>query len=408
MGSIAEKWEVLSGSTNWEGLINPLDIDLRNYLIHYGEMTQATHDAFNADSASKFAGTCRFSEPNLFAKVGLEKGKPYKYEVTKYFYATSSYTLPGPFIVKSTPNDAWSRESNWMGYVAVATDQGKAALGRRDIIVCWRGTVRPSEWVNDFEFSLVPATKIFGNGANNNNVPQVHRGFYFIYTSENPNSAFNATSARDQILSEMKRLVELYKDEEVSITVCGHSLGAALATLNAIDIVTNGINRTSAGKAFPVTGFAYASPKTGDHNFKNAYNNATPNLHLLRVRNEPDIVPDVPPATPFGGYKDVGVELRINVTKSGYVKPVSGVWNWHNLEGYLHGIAGTKGVGVLDGFEMVVDRDISLVNKSQDYLREEYCVPGNWWIEKNKGMVQKDDGSWELMGIEEDYIPLPP
>nr|GMD06792.1 phospholipase A1-IIgamma-like [Ipomoea batatas] len=309
MGSIAEKWEVLSGSTNWEGLINPLDIDLRNYLIHYGEMTQATHDAFNAESASKFAGTCRFSEPNLFAKVGLEKGKPYKYEVTKYFYATSSYTLPDPFIVKSTPNDAWSRESNWMG------------------------------------------------------------GFYFIYTSENPNSAFNATSARDQILSEMKRLVELYKDEEVSITICGHSLGAALATLNAIDIVTNGINKTSAGKEFPT--------------------------FLPRLRSA---------AT----YKDVGVELRINVTKSGYVKPVSGVWNWHNLEGYLHGIAGTKGVGVLDGFEMVVDRDISLVNKSQDYLREEYCVPGNWWIEKNKGMVQKDDGSWELMGIEEGYIPIPP
>ncbi|XP_019170223.1 PREDICTED: phospholipase A1-II 1-like [Ipomoea nil] len=406
MGSIADKWEVLSGSTNWEGLLNPLHIDLRKYLIHYGEMTQATRDAFNAEPASKFAGNCRFSEANLFAKVGLQKGNPYKYEVTKYFYATSSYALPDVFIVKSTPNDAWGRESNWMGYVAVATDEGKAALGRRDIIVCWRGTVRPSEWVNDFEFSLVPATKIFGNGANN--IPQVHRGFYFIYTSENPNSAFNATSARDQILSEMKRLVELYKDEEVSITVCGHSLGAALATLNAIDIVTNGINTTSDGKAFPVTGFIYASPKTGDRNFKNAYNAATPNLHLLRVRNEPDIIADVPPATPFGGYRDVGVELRINVTKSGYVKPVSGVWNWHNLEGYLHGIAGTKGVGVLDGFELVVDRDISLVNKSQDYLKQEYCVPGNWWIEKNRGMVQKDDGSWELMDIEEDYIPLPP
>ncbi|CAH9081221.1 unnamed protein product [Cuscuta epithymum] len=400
--SIAEKWEVLSGSKKWEGLLNPLDLDLRKYLIHYGEMTQVTYDTFNADLFSKFCGSSRYSEATLFSKVGLEKSSPYKYEVVKYIYATSSYTVPDAFLIKPIPLGAWSRESNWMGYVAVATDEGKAALGRRDIIVCWRGTIRALEWVNDLEIIMLPAPKIFQTGGT---LANVHRGFYSIYTSANPDSAFNVKSARDQVIDEVKRLVEQFKEEEVSITVCGHSLGAAIATLNATDIAYDGINKTTDGKSFPVTAFVYACPRTGDHFFKKVFD-STPNLHLLRIRNIPDVVPQVPPATPLVGYADVGEELTINVTKSKYVKPIGELESWHLLEPYLHGIAGTQGVGLLDGFELVVKRDIALVNKQLDYLREEYCIPGSWWIEKNRGIVQKDDGTWIVLENEEGYIPV--
>ncbi|KAL0323251.1 UNVERIFIED_CONTAM: Phospholipase A1-IIgamma [Sesamum angustifolium] len=141
---------------------------------------------------------------------------------------------------------------------------------------------------------------------------------------------FNKTSARNQVLTEVRRLVEEYKNEEISITVTGHSLGAAVSTLNAIDLVVNGYNRPRdmPDKACPVTAFLFASPRVGDYKFRTQ---------------------------------------------------------------------GSRG-----GFKLEVNRDIALVNKYLDGLKDEYCVPVSWWCEKHKGMVQQEDGSWKLMDHEDD------
>ena len=191
----AEKWEELSGKNNWDGLLNPLDLDLRKYIIHYGELAQATYDTFISERASKYAGASRYSMENFFTKVGLD---PKKYCVTKYFYATSSMPLPDAFITKSLSREAWSKESNFMGYIAVATDEGKVSLGRRDIVIAWRGTIQTLEWVNDLQFLLIPAPEVFGKGGLLQ--PLVHQGFYNVYTSSSSRSQFNLTSARDQVL----------------------------------------------------------------------------------------------------------------------------------------------------------------------------------------------------------------
>ncbi|RLM98009.1 phospholipase A1-II 7-like [Panicum miliaceum] len=174
------------------------------------------------------------------------------------------------------------------------------------------------------------------------------------------------------VFEEVKRLMELYKDEITSITITGHSLGASLATLNAVDIVANGLNAppssNSSQPPCPVTAIVFASPHVGDHFFKVAFRSFR-DLRALHVKNTNDVVPAYPPI----GYVDVAC--------------------------YLHGVAGEQGRA--GGFKLEVERDVALANKRVDALRDEYPVPADWWVAKNKGMVLGADGHWMLQDFQQ-------
>lgn len=194
-------------------------------------------------------------------------------------------------------------------------------------------------------------------------------------------------------MATVKGLVEKYKDEETSITVIGHSLGGALATLTGGDIVVNGYNKPKSKhkKPFPVTVFAYGNPLLGNRCLRDLFNKQE-HLRILRTVNIIDFIPMLPP---FIGYIHVGNELYIDTRKSKYLKPKETYAKRHNMEAaYLHGLAGSHGV---DGeFRLEVDRDIALVNKRSNLLKEQYMIPEKWWMQENKGMVQLSDGSWKL------------
>ncbi|KAK1416861.1 hypothetical protein QVD17_25978 [Tagetes erecta] len=393
MGS---NWKNLSGQDNWSNLLEPLDIDLRRYIIHYGQMAQVTADAFNSEKVSKHAGGCLYNRSNILSKVEFEQGNPYKYKVTKYLYATSSVDLPS-FLVNSLSREAWSKESNWIGYVAVATEEGKVALGRRDIVIAWRGTSQTMEWLNDLKFDKVSAPDLFKGDRR----VKIQHGWHSIYTTCDPKSSFIKSSAREQVLEEVRRLIELHKNENISVTIVGHSLGGALATLNAVDIVVNGYNNE-----FLVTAFVFGSPRVGDSSFKRFFNLLGDNIRVLRIENASDVVPHYPLRTKMLcclrniGYSHVGKVVRIDTRKSSYLKQPGDVQKWHDLETYLHGIAGTH--GDKGGFNLVVPRAIALVNKNTDSLNDEFHVPGNWWVTKNKGMVRVANGLWLLIDHEEE------
>ncbi|OEL18518.1 Phospholipase A1-II 7 [Dichanthelium oligosanthes] len=389
LGSTATRWRELQGSHSWNGLLDPLDIDLRKSLIAYGELVQATYDSFNRERRSPHAGACVYGRSDLLPSVGVAAAG--SYAVTKFVYSTSAVPVPDAVLLLPLPEikDAWSRESNWMGYVAVATDEGVATLGRRDIVVVWRGTVKDIEWANDFSFEPVSAAPVLGSAAAANPLAMIRK----ILLTKNK---FHAC-VRVQVFEEVRRLMELYKDEVTSITIIGHSLGAALATLNAVDIASNGLNvpANSFQPPCPVTAIVYACPHVGDGFFKAAFGSFR-DLRALHVKNAGDAVPMVPPLP----YVDAAsVVLPIDTSRSPYLRIPGTPKTLHVLECYLHGVAGEQGSA--GGFKLEVDRDVALVNKDADALKDEYPVPANWWVAKNRWMVKGADGHWTLNDFEE-------
>jgi pimeloyl-ACP methyl ester carboxylesterase len=75
-----------------------------------------------------------------------------------------------------------------------------------------------------------------------------------------------------------------------SVTVCGHSLGGALATLLALDVAANTVYKNPSV-------YTFGSPRTGDSLFASTYDQVVKNSY--RVANRLDIVPTLPPPVDY-------------------------------------------------------------------------------------------------------------
>jgi hypothetical protein len=236
----------------------------------------------------------------------------------------------------------------------------------------------------------------------------------------------------------------------MSISITGHSLGAALATLNAYDIAQSGLNRSdpaaggsggrtedipipknwgdatarpvqpSKEETIPIAVFSFAGPKVGNDDFRDHLTNEL-GVKVLRLVNVNDIVPRSPgiflPSylrivedlinKIFFAYTQVGIELKLNNFDSPFLDPSRAhAPNCHNLEGYLHMVAGHQESGP---FRLATSppRDIALINKSCDFVKDEHSIPDCWWQIENKGLRKNPQGLWVEQERDDDDKPIP-
>jgi len=175
-----------------------------------------------------------------------------------------------------------------------------------DIFIAVRGTEGIWEWVQDFKFLLRTFPNVAGAGLTEDGFTDMYLSFSL---SPSPSTTF---------VQDLKALLPT----NAMVTVTGHSLGAALATLLALDMGAN--------TNLPIGLYTIASPRVGDLTFHNVFNHVVPNAY--RVTNRLDIVPKTPPPLL---YFHVGDET--DLVPGSTLKPTLACE--HHLTSYLNMLA---------------------------------------------------------------------
>jgi Lipase (class 3) len=151
--------------------------------------------------------------------------------------------------------------------------------GGGEAVIAFRGTEGIKEWVVDADFKTKPCPFLASAGTTED-------GFTDMYESV-------AVGAAAGSLRLTEALVTLpWNPGLETLTICGHSLGGALATLAALDIAVN-----STAPFHDPTVYTYASPRTGDVAFATKYNQIVTNT--FRIANDLDVVPRLPLFPPY-------------------------------------------------------------------------------------------------------------
>ncbi len=140
-----------------------------------------------------------------------------------------------------------------------------------NVVIVIRGTAGIWEWVHDVEFLYVPCPVTSGAGSTDDGFTAIYKALSIDPLLKSPLVASLATLKFNLPVS--------------SMTICGHSLGGALATITAFDVAANTPFKNP-------NAYTYASPRTGDPFFASAYNKAVPNT--FRIANRSDLVPKLP------------------------------------------------------------------------------------------------------------------
>ncbi|CAL9752962.1 unnamed protein product [Musa acuminata subsp. burmannicoides] len=362
--ALASMWREIQGADDWEDLVEPLNPLLRDEIVRYGELVVACYKAFDLDPASRRYLNCKYGKRSMLREVGMVDSG---YEITKYVYATPDISIP---------TQSGTCCSRWIGYVAVPSDEAVRRLGRRDILVSFRGTVTNTEWIANFMSSLTQARL---DPHDPRPDVKVESGFLSLYTSDDSSSKFSSGSCREQLLSEVSRLIHKYKDEELSITLAGHSMGSSLALLLGYDLAELGLNRDGLRQEVPITVYSFGGPRVGNSGFKDRCEEL--GVKVLRVVNVNDPVTKLPGVflnenfkvlaeryeLPWSSscYAHVGVELALDFFKM--ENPVC----VHDLDAYI-------GLLKCPKVAQVKKNGADLLSKARRFLSEQSFDTWRW------------------------------
>jgi triacylglycerol lipase len=149
-------------------------------------------------------------------------------------------------------------------------------------IIVFRGTQTNAEWINNLTAIQIPYTdpisgQYFG---------RVHEGFIKNYL---------------KIIKPLPRQVAQSLNPAIPCYVTGHSLGASLAIISALDFALN-VPKLRAQLQL----YTYASPRVGDLTFATLHSRMIPNSY--RVVNLADVITMMPPTLGVGTYVHLGQE----------------------------------------------------------------------------------------------------
>ncbi|KAJ1415414.1 Fungal lipase-like domain [Sesbania bispinosa] len=361
---LGKRWMEYQGMNNWEGLLDPLDDNLRAEILRYGHFVDAAYKSFEFNPSSPSYASCRFPNTTLLDKCGLPNTG---YKVTKQLHATSGIQLH-PWVKNNCNVPTWvSTQSSYIGYVAVCDNKEEIKrLGRRDVVVAYRGTTTCFEWLENLRATLthlpIPCKRGFKKGItweledqSGSPPPMVESGFLGLYTSP----CNFEPSLQHMVRQEIARILQTYGGSEpLSFTLIGHSLGAALAILTAYDISTVFTRLPT------VTVISFGGPRVGNRGFRRRLEKK--GTKVLRVVNSDDVVTKMPGFVFHDGhvatrrsvhvegvpgwirkivekegwlYAEVGEELRLSSRDSPYLNGAN-VATCHELNTYLHLVDG--------------------------------------------------------------------
>jgi hypothetical protein len=233
----------------------------------------------------------------------------------------ATYEVIASIYANDLATDASKKRGPTTGRVSIGLLLWQADAG--EAVIAIRGTEGLLEWFQDANFGTQKCPFLTDAG-------ETEEGFTDMYKS----FAVSAPTGKPVTAS----LATIFGTKQVnSLTVCGHSLGGALATLQALDAAAN-------SKFKNPSVYTYASPRTGDSQFAGTYNRLVPDT--FRIANRVDLVPKLPLPPPYdhvrGLYELTALKLfppKVLVEPNPLCE--------HVLETYLHLLSMRASGGVL-------------------------------------------------------------